>query len=118
MYQSAWADEIPNQDNKILGGEILDLEPDRILNEGREPKGIYLNNDLAWLATVEFCDVDIFTKTCATPCMGFVARWRQSTPLTPFAKKTEVATIARRPCIARCWGPFPYPGPLADLRSI
>ena len=62
MYQSAWADEIPNQDNKILGGEILDLEPDRILNEGREPKGIYLNNDLAWLATVGFRDVDIFYK--------------------------------------------------------
>ena len=62
MYQSAWADEIPNQDNKILGGEILDLEPDRILNEGCEPKGIYLNNDLAWLATVGFRDVDIFYK--------------------------------------------------------
>jgi len=62
MYQSAWADEIPNQDNKILDGEILDLEPDRILNEGREPKGIYLNNDLAWLATVGFHDVDIFYK--------------------------------------------------------
>ena len=70
MYQSAWADETPNQDNEILGDEILDLEPDRILNEGREPKGIYLNNDLAWLATVEFRDVDIFTKTCATSCMG------------------------------------------------
>ena len=62
MYQSAWADEIPNQDNKILDGEILDLEPDRILNEGREPKGIYLNNDLAWLATVGFRDVDILQK--------------------------------------------------------
>ena len=76
MYQSAWTDETPNQDNEILGDEILDLEPDRILNEGREPKGIYLNNDLAWLATVGFRDVDIFTKTCASPCMGPVAQWR------------------------------------------
>ena len=62
MYQSAWADETPNQDNEILGDEILDLQPDRILNKGREPKGIYLKNDLAWLATVGFRDVDIFYK--------------------------------------------------------
>ncbi|MBT3396698.1 MAG: class I SAM-dependent methyltransferase [Alphaproteobacteria bacterium] len=57
MYRSVLADASPPNDD-----EILDLEPSSILNEGREPKGIYLNNDLAWLATVGFRDVDIFYK--------------------------------------------------------
>jgi tRNA (cmo5U34)-methyltransferase len=70
MYQSAWPDEIPKQDDEKMGDDILNLQPDRILNEGREPKGIYLNNDLAWLATVGFRDVDIFYKNMRYAVFG------------------------------------------------
>ena len=57
MYRSDWANATSPIDD-----DILDLEPSSILNEGREPKGIYLNKDFAWMATVGFRDVDIFYK--------------------------------------------------------
>ena len=64
IYQTAQA-----ADNVAVDQGVLELSP-RLKVEGREPKGIFLNNDLAWMATVGFRDVDIFYKNMRYAVFG------------------------------------------------
>ena len=64
IYQTAQA-----ADNVAVDQGVLELSPS-LKVEGREPKGIFLNNDLAWMATVGFRDVDIFYKNMRYAVFG------------------------------------------------